>query len=97
MADTLGIVPKAASERIHTAVAVLRNIAADNYCCHKALEAVVKPAPHVVVAMSTAGCKAAVGTRTGPTDCPGCPDNPSAGYHPCWYMFPKLVVQLVVV
>jgi|ERR1700734_2089269 hypothetical protein len=100
VADTLGIVLKAALERSRTAVAVLRNIAAD-YCCHrKALEAVAKQklaARHIVVAMSPAGGKAAVGTRTGPSDCPDCPHNPSAGYYPCWHAFSKLVVHLVIV
>jgi hypothetical protein len=100
VADTLGIVLKAALERSHTAVAVLRNIAADYCCHHKALEAVVKQklaARHIVAAMSPAGDKAAVGTRTGPSGCPDCPHNPSAGYYPCWRVLSKLVVQLVTV
>ena len=42
VADTPGIVLKAALERSRTAVAVLRNIAADYCCPRKALEAVVK-------------------------------------------------------
>jgi hypothetical protein len=54
-------------------------------------------ARHVVVAMSTAGDEAAVGTRTGPSGCPGCPHNQSAGSYPCWHIFSKLVVQLVTV
>jgi hypothetical protein len=49
---------------------------------------------YVVVAMGTAGDRAAVGTRTGLSDCPG---NPSAGYDPCWHISSKLVVQLVTV
>jgi hypothetical protein len=97
VADTPGIVLKAALERSRTAVAVLRNIAAD-YCCHrKALEAVVKQklaARHIVVAMSPAGDKAAVGTRTGLSDCP---HNPSVGYYPCWQVLSKLDIQLVIV
>jgi hypothetical protein len=100
VADTPGIVLKAALERSRTAVAVLRNIAAD-YCCHrKALEAVVKQklaARHIVVAMSPAGGKAAVGTRTGLSDYPDCPHNLSAGYDPCWHALSKLVIQLVTV
>jgi hypothetical protein len=91
VADTLGIVLKAALERSRTAVAVLRNIAADYCCHHEALEAVVKQtlaARYTVIAMSPAGDKAAVGTRT---------HNPSAGYYPCWHAFSKLVVQLVIV
>jgi hypothetical protein len=98
--DSLGIVLKADLERSRTAVAVLRNIAADYCCHHKALEAVVKQkhaARHVVVAMSTAGDKAAVGTRTGLSDCPGCRHNPSAGYYPYWHISFKLVVQLATV
>jgi hypothetical protein len=101
VADTLGIVLKAALERSRTAVAVLRNIAAaDYYCHHKALEAVVEQklvVRHIVVAMSPAGDKTAVGTHTGPSDHPDCPHNPSAGYYPCWHAFPRLVVQLVAV
>jgi hypothetical protein len=54
-------------------------------------------ARHIVVAMSPAGDRAAVGTRTGPSDCPDCPRNLSAGYYPCWRAFSKLVVQLVTV
>jgi hypothetical protein len=100
VADTLGIVLKAALERSRTDVAVLRNIAAEYYWHHKALEAVVKQklaARHIVVAMSPAGDKTAVGTHTDPSGCPGCPHNPSAGYYPCWYVFSKLVVQFVTV
>jgi hypothetical protein len=105
VADTLGIVVKAALERSRTAVAVLRNLAAvdlhsaADYCCHhKAREAVVKQklaARRVAVAMSTAGHKAAVGTRTGPSDSPRCPHNPSADYYPYRHIFSKLIVQLV--
>lgn len=100
VADTPGIVLKAALERSRTAVAVLRNIAVDYCCPRKALEAVVKQklaARHIVVAMSPAGDKAAVGTRTGLSDCPDCPHNPSAGYDPCWHALSKLVIQLVTV
>jgi hypothetical protein len=96
VADTLGIVLKAALERSRTAVAVLRNIAADYYCHHKALEAVVRQklaARHIVVAMSSVGDKTAVGTHTGPSDRPDCPHNPLAGYYPCWHAFSRLVVQ----
>jgi len=47
--------------------------------------------------MSPAGDKAAVGTRTGLSDYPDCPHNPSAGYDPCWHALSKLVIQLVTV